>query len=54
MFYWGATAVTTSVIHQVTNITSGRESTAKTWLKAIELTSRIEADPRRGLSQSKI
>jgi fatty-acyl-CoA synthase len=26
---------------------SGRPSPAKSWLKAIELTSRIEADPRR-------
>ena len=39
--------MTTNVIHQVTGRTSGRESTAKTWLKAIELTSRIDADPRR-------
>ena len=39
--------MTTNVIHQVTGRTSGRELAAKTWLKAIELTSRIDADPRR-------
>jgi fatty-acyl-CoA synthase len=39
--------VTTSVIHQVADRTSVGKSTAKTWLKAIELTSRIDADPGR-------
>jgi fatty-acyl-CoA synthase len=39
--------VTTKVIQQVAGRASGSGSAAKTWLKAIELTSRIDADPRR-------
>jgi fatty-acyl-CoA synthase len=39
--------VTTNVIQQVTGRTSGRETAAKTWLKAIELISHFDADPRR-------
>jgi fatty-acyl-CoA synthase len=39
--------VTTNVIQQVTGRTSGRETAAKTWLKAIELISHFEADPHR-------
>ncbi len=39
----------TDVIEQSTNgpLQRGKPSAAKSWLKAIELTSRIEADPRR-------
>jgi fatty-acyl-CoA synthase len=39
--------VTTNSIHQVTPGASSSGSIAKTWLKAIELTSRIDADPHR-------
>ena len=41
--------MTAGVIERPTNISSrpGRPPAAKAWLKAIELTSRIEADPQR-------
>jgi fatty-acyl-CoA synthase len=40
-------AVTSDFINPVTGKVSGRDSAAKRWLKAIGLTSRIDADPRR-------
>src|SRR5581483_10475887 len=40
-------AMTTGLIDRPTESPSRKPSTAKTWLKAIELTSRIEAEPSR-------
>ena len=39
--------MSTGVIDQSANRRRRKPSAAKSWLKAIELTSRIEADPRR-------
>ncbi len=39
--------MTTGLIDRQTETSRGKPSAAKAWLKAIELTSRIEADPRR-------